>query len=121
MNLNSFLLSVLDIAKYPDDKRLKFIEEFYQYYFSKVIDGIGSVDASYGQRLLYAVDHSATNPQGLNDIWDQLLKDDIFKKKIEEVTDTVIGELVTDISQNATEEQKRKIGQLVGGEVIAGG
>lgn len=109
MNFQDFLVKVLSIANFPENKRKKFIEIFYKYYFVRLIDTIGGIDPGYGQKLTTAIDNLETDPKQFETVWQELEDNAEFKQKIDEVTDEVIGYLVSDIEKSADDEQKAQI------------
>lgn len=113
MNFGDFLHRLLDISNFPQDKRKKFVEIFYQYYYFRLIDEIGGIDPSYGQKLTSAVDNLETNPAQLETVWKELIADELMNKKIDEVTDEVIGYLISDIEKSANDEEKAQILAMV--------
>lgn len=114
MDFNVILHRILDAANYPSGKREKFVRDFYDYYFSKLIDQIGGVDPTLAQKLMYAFDHYEENPQGLSELWNQMEADPQSKEVMDKVTNEVIGELVDDLLKNASEVEKQEILALVG-------
>lgn len=113
MNFGDFLRKILAVANFPENKRNKFIEIFYQYYYFRLIDEIGGVDPAYGQRLTTAVDNLETDPGQFETVWRELESNVEFKQKIDEVTDEVIGYLVSDIEKSASDEEKAQILSMV--------
>lgn len=114
MDFNVILHRILDVAKYPDGKREQFVRDFYDYYFTKLIEQIGGVDPALAQKLMYAFDHYSENPQGLSELWNQMEADSQSKEVMNKVTNEVIGELVDDLLKNASEAEKQEILALVG-------
>lgn len=109
MNLNELLSQVLEIANYPKDRQEGFVRDFYNYYFTKLIDTVGGADPSLAQKILYAFDHYKENPDGLNNIWAQMETDPRMKEIVDRVSIEVINELIDDIAKYATDEQKQQI------------
>lgn len=109
MNLNELLSKILEIANYPQDKREAFVKEFYNYYFTRLIDTLGGADASLAQKLLYAFDHYAEDQQGLKGIWAKINDDPHLKEIVERVFGEVINELIDDIVKYASDQEKQQI------------
>ena len=114
MDFNVILHRILDVAKYPSGKREDFVRDFYDYYFTKLIEQIGGVDPTLAQKLMYVFDHYSENTQGLSDLWKQMEADPQSKEVMDKVTNEVISELVDDLLKNASEAEKQEILTLVG-------
>lgn len=109
MNLNELLSKLLEIANYPRDQREGFVRDFYNYYFTRLIDTVGGSDPAFAQKLLYAFDHYKENPDALNALWTQMDSEPKMKEIVDRVSVEVINELIDDITKYATEEQKQQI------------
>ncbi len=115
MNFQVFLSKILDIANFPRDKRQKFLEIFYQYYFVRLIDAIGGVDPVYAQRMTTVVDNMKANPQAFGELWRELMGKEEFRLLIEQVTDEVVGYLVDDVMKSASDDERVQIQRLMNG------
>ncbi len=115
MNFQNFLIKLLDIAKFSEEKKKKFIEIFYQYYYARLVDEFAGIDPSYAQKLASAVDNLESNPEQFKTLWAELLASPEFSARINEVTDEVIGYLVEDIKKSANEKQRAQILAVVNG------
>ena len=113
MNFQIFLAKVLDIANFPEDKRQKFLEIFYNYYFMKLTEKVGGIDPSYAQKLTTTVDSMKTNPEAFGELWREMMGNENLKKVIEEVTDEVVGYLVDDVMKSSNDSEKAQILKLV--------
>ena len=109
MNFQIFLIKLLDIAKFSEEKKKKFMEIFYQYYYARLIDEFAGIDPSYAQRLAAAVDNLKIKPEQFKTLLTELLATPEFSAKINEVTDEVIGYLVEDVKKSANEVQRAQI------------
>lgn len=109
----SFLNRLLDLANFSQEKRQRFIDIFYQYYYTRLIDGIGGLDPTYGQKLMSALDHAKENPEALGELWAELNSKEMFKAKIDEITDEVVAYLMNDVMKSANEEEKAQILQSI--------
>lgn len=87
---------------------------FYQYYYARLIEEFGGIDPSYAQRLAGAVDNLEIKPEQFKALWTELLASPEFSGKINEVTDEVIGYLVSDLEKSANEKEKAQILSMVG-------
>lgn len=114
MNFQDFLIKFLEIANFPEDKRKKFIEIFYRYYFMRLVDEIGGMDPGYGQKLASAIDNLEANPKQFATVWEELEADEAMSSKIDQVTDEVIEYLVSDVEKSASDDEKAQILSLVG-------
>lgn len=114
MGFLNFLNKLLDVANFSSDKRKKFVEIFYQYYYSRLVDAVGGLDPTYGQKLMYAIDHAKDNPEALGELWKELNGKEMFKAKIDEVTDEVVGYLLNDVIKSASDAEKAQILQSIG-------
>lgn len=112
MNFQVFLSKVLDLANFPQDKKQKFLEIFYQYYFKRLIEVIGGVDPTYAQRLTTSVDTMKDNPEAFGALWREMMGNEKLKKVIEDVTDEVVGYLVDDVMKSSNENEKAQILKL---------
>lgn len=113
MNFQIFLSKVLDLANFPEEKKQKFLEIFYQYYFKRLTEVVGGVDPSYAQRLATVVDNMKTDPEAFGLLWREMMGNEALKKAIEDVTDEVVGYLVDDVMKSSTEEEKAQILKLM--------
>lgn len=109
MNFQTFLQKLLDIANFGDEKKKKFTQIFYQYYYVRLIDAIGGIDPMYAQRLTTAVDNIKTSPEQFADLWKELRSSDEFSKVIDQVTDEVIGYLLDDVIKSSDDSEKAQI------------
>lgn len=115
MNFQIFLAKVLDIANFPEEKKQKFLEIFYQYYFKRLVEVIGGVDPAYAQKLAAVVDTMRENPERFGELWREMMGNEGLKKVIEKVTDEVVGYLVDDVMKSSNENEKAQILKLVNG------
>lgn len=113
MNFLNFLNKLLELANFDSAKRQKFIDIFYQYYYARLVDEIGAIDPGYGQRFMTGVDNMKDNPEAFGLLWKELMADAVFKKKIDEVTDEVVGYLMSDVVSSATESEKQQLMQAI--------
>jgi len=109
MNFQVFLAKVLDIANFPESKKQKFLEIFYQYYFVRLTDAVGKVDTAYAQKLAGSVDALKTNPEAFGQLWREMMGREDLEKIIEDVTDEVVGYLVDDVMKSSNDDQKAQI------------
>lgn len=117
MNLNDLLSQVLETANYPQDRREGFVRDFYNYYFTRLVDTVGGTDPALARKILYAFDHYKEDPENLNDLWTQMEAEPKMKAIIDRVSIEVINELIDDITKYATEEQKQQILAAVNSEL----
>lgn len=113
MNFQIFLKKLLDLANFGEEKKQKFIQIFYQYYYVRLIDTIGGIDPTYARRLTTAVDNMKTNPQQFAALWKELKASSEFSKVIDNVTDEVVGYLLDDVVKSTDEREKAQILSLV--------
>ena len=59
------------------------------------------------------MDNKEADPDQLKNLWAELMASVEFSKKINEVTDEVVGYLLDDIEKSATEEEKKQIFAMV--------
>ncbi len=109
MQFLNFLNKLLDVANFEETKRKKFVEVFYQYYYSRLVDAIGGIDPSSGQRFMRSVDNMRDNPEAFGLLWKELIAREDFKAKIDEVTDEVVGYLMSDVIKSASDEDKAQL------------
>lgn len=112
MNFQVFLAKVLDIANFPENKKQKFLEIFYQYYFVRLTDSVAMVDNVYAQKLAGVVDNMKANPEAFGQLWREMMGREDLKKIIEDVTDEVVGYLVDDVMKSSNDDQKAEILRL---------
>lgn len=113
MNFLNFLTKVLETVNFPEKKRERFLEIFYQYYYVRLIDELGGIDPSIAQRLTTAIDNMKNEPEQFGALWKELMGDEQYRAKIEEVTDEVLGYLMDDIAKNATEAERQQVLQAL--------
>lgn len=109
MNLHEILSRILEIANYPKNKREQFIEEFYEYYFFRLINEVGAIDHSVAQQLTTASTFLKDYPEKFKEIWQNISQDVKYSPIIEKITNEVLGELADDVAKWASDAQKQQI------------
>ena len=109
MDVDNTLKKILDTAKFPVEKHQEFINTFYQYLLAQSLKAIQETDESTAQRLADLMQKQDIDSEEVKKEWQDLLKNDKVKEKLDAVTNQVLGELADDISSSATEEEKQQI------------
>ena len=107
MMFDNLLSNILDIADFPQDKRQEFRDVFYRNYLDKLIDEINIMDPQASQKLQNA--SLSEDPELLGEVLKDMSNNTLIKEKISKVNNEVTNELVEDIVDSSSAEQKQKI------------
>lgn len=107
MNSNKILELLLNTADYPKEKREEFINTFNQYFFLRLLQAIKEGDESAYGKLAAAIRRGDRG--AFEEAFKYIFENSDSKQRLDSVSESVINELVEDISVSATEVQKRKI------------
>lgn len=108
MNFEEILSKVLAIADYPQDKRQDFINTFYEYLFMRLVSAVREVDPDSADKVM-ALNAQGADAEDFKKVFEEISKNEKVKETIDKVSAGVVGELVDDIANSATEEQKKQI------------
>lgn len=112
MNFEDIINKVLEIADYPTDKREEFISTFYQYLFMRSVAEIREIDSEVADRIVSTSSHGADS-ESLKMVFEEASKDPKIAQSLEKVSTDVVADIIEDISKSATEDQKRKILEVI--------
>lgn len=107
MNFSVVLQTVLNGANYPQDKKEEFINTFNQYFFLSLLQEIKEIDELAYGKLAAAIRRG--DQGGFEEAFKYIFENSDLKQRLDRVSESVINELVEDISVSATDVQKRKI------------
>lgn len=112
MNFEKIINKVLEIADYPADRREEFVSTFYQYFFMRAVAEIRGINSEIADKIVSTSSHGA-DAESLRMVFEEASYDPKIAQSLEKVSTDVVADIVEDISKNATDEQKRKILEVI--------
>lgn len=100
---------IASIGKLTEKEKSTFKENFYKVLVAKILQAIITVDIKEYERLNSALADTTPNEESIKKVLSEINENQVIKQKIDQSIDEVLSELVTNLDQSATVEQKQQI------------
>lgn len=112
MSIQQLVINVLTITEYPEKDRQSFSEQLMSYAAQIAMASYIKALPEEKQKELEE-QLKQKSPEELEAVYKDYLKEEAYKKYFSQEVDTMVGEYITEVEPELTDEQKKKLEEFL--------